>query len=468
MTVLVIIADGARDDRLRAAIAAGQLPELARLDAEGGTHTVASCFPSVTGPAYAPFIVGRNPAGIGLPALRWYDRARHVTRWPGYARSYVGHEMRLLDRDLAPDATTLFEAVGAEQGLASCSMLGRGLPWRRHVGKSLGMLARVTRIHFRGDLEAWMRFDRHVADEVARRVVRERPRYLLAALTGIDKATHAEGADSPHTHRAMRVVDDLVGTLRRDAERAGTWERTTLWVTSDHGHAPVTRHDDLADWARGRGHRVLAHPTLLVRDADVAVMVSGNAMAHLYVELAHRRRPFWPALAPRWQGFADELVARESVDLVLVPHSPTAALLRSARGDARLIRDGDRYAYHPESGDPLGLGGPLEGLDPSAAFDACAATPYPDALVQLMDVTGAARAGDLVLSATPGWDFRARFEPIPHVSTHGALHRDHMLVPWVMNRPPARRPRRTADLVPTALAALGLPIPAGLAGERVR
>jgi arylsulfatase A-like enzyme len=71
----------------------------------------------------------------------------------------------------------------------------------------------------------------------------------------------------------------------------------------------------------------------------------------------------------------------------------------------------------------------------------------------------------MILSASRDWDFRARFEPIPHVSSHGALHRDHMTVPLLLDRPAAHRPRRTTDVMPSALAALGLDVPAGLDGE---
>ena len=70
----------------------------------------------------------------------------------------------------------------------------------------------------------------------------------------------------------------------------------------------------------------------------------------------------------------------------------------------------------------------------------------------------------MLLSARRGWDFRERYEPIPHHSTHGALHRDHMLVPLLTNHPTASVPRRTVDVMPSALAALGRPIPAGLDG----
>jgi arylsulfatase A-like enzyme len=468
VTVLLVVADGARPDTLHTAMQRGDLPEMARLAREGGEFTVSSCFPSVTGPAYAPFVCGRFPARIGLPGLRWFDRARQSTRWPSYSRSYVGSQMRLLDRDLSAEARTLFEHVGAEHGLASFSMLGRGLPARRHIGKSVGMLARVTHTHFRGNLDAWLRIDQQVADRIAHRVRRERPRYLLGALTGIDKASHSEGPESTRTLGAMRVVDNLVGELRQDAERRGTWERTQLWITSDHGHALVDHHDDLAEWAAAQGHKVVAHPRVLVPGAELAVMVSGNAMAHLYLDLHHRTRPWWPALSTRWQSFVDALLSRPSVDLLLVALDATHTLVRSrSRGDAIVVASRGRFDYRPQSGDPLQLGAELLAIDAADAHARCAATPYPDSVVQIADLAGASRSGDVIVSATPGHDFRDRFEPIPHRSTHGALHREHMLVPWLMNHAPRRTPRRTADIMPSSLAALGLPIPEGLDGQRV-
>jgi len=50
------------------------------------------------------------------------------------------------------------------------------------------------------------------------------------------------------------------------------------------------------------------------------------------------------------------------------------------------------------------------------------------------------------------------------VSSHGALHREHMLVPLLVNQPVDTPPRRTVDVMPSALAALGKPIPPGLDG----
>ncbi|MEO5568664.1 MAG: hypothetical protein ABIR92_09235, partial [Gemmatimonadaceae bacterium] len=58
----------------------------------------------------------------------------------------------------------------------------------------------------------------------------------------------------------------------------------------------------------------------------------------------------------------------------------------------------------------------------------------------------------------------SKYEPIPHVSSHGALHREHMFVPLLTSRPYAGTPRRTTDVMPSALEILGHPIPSGLDG----
>ena len=126
-------------------------------------------------------------------------------------------------------------------------------------------------------------------------------------------------------------------------------------------------------------------------------------------------------------------------------------------------RDGQSYFYRRTTGDPLGCGHDIEG-SADATHDALARSDYPDAIVQIVNLAGSSRAGDVILSASPGWDLRARYEPIPHCSAHGALHRDHMIVPLLTNRRPARAPRRTTDVFASSLAALGVAAPRDLDG----
>lgn len=466
--MIILVADGARPDTLAAAMDDGSLPALARLRAEGGSWVVTSTFPSVTGPAYSPFLLGRYPGPVGLPALRWYDRARTETVFPHHTRSYVGHEMRHVDRDLAATAPTLFEL--AQPAVGALSVITRGLPRRQRIGMGMSFALRAARTHFSGSVDGWLAIDRAVGGEIARRIRTQHPRFVFAALTGIDKTSHAEGHDQGAVRDAMRIVDDVAAEIRHDAERAGRWQETQLWVVSDHGHSPVREHEDLVRVVRALGHHAMSHPWVYRVRPEVAVMVSGNAMAHLYLDLQSRERPWWPALAARWQPLVDVLIERPSVDIALLPESPTrCGVVARGRGRALVTLDGGtdgrpRYSYLPLDGDPLGAG-ELRSVTADEAYDATIDGDYPDSIVQIAHLAGAARAGEIVLSAAREWDFRARWEPIPHLSSHGALHREHMLVPLVANHPVAGRPRRTVDVMPSALAALGIAPPAGLDGE---
>lgn len=463
-SVIILVADGVRPDTLDSAIASGALPALTALRGEGALHTIVTAFPSVTGAAYAPMLTGRYPGDAGLPGLRWFDRTRQLSWLLGHARSYTGIEVQHIDADLDPSAPTLFELCG-EQSLGALSLITRGLAPQRRLEHGTRFHVAAALRHLRGDVAGWLTLERDLAERLVKRVRRDRPRFVFAAFPGADKAAHAGGIHSPLVADALRTVDFAAGELRRDAERDGRWRGLHLWIASDHGHAAVTAHEDLAGLVRSLGYRVRAHPWVSPLPAAVAVMASGNAMAHVYLELGRRERPFWAALRDRWEPLVAALLARPSVDLVALPLSPVAVEVRGrARGSARIVRDGDWYSHIPIDGDPLELG-PFTRLCGNATLERSDDTPYPDSVVQLLSLGGAARAGDLLLSASPGWDFRSRYEPIPHRSSHGALHREHMHVPLLLNRAATGQPRRTADIFPSALKALGQAAPGALDGS---
>ena len=263
---------------------------------------------------------------------------------------------------------------------------------------------------------------------------------------------------------ALRIVDDAAGRLREDAERGGWWKDTHLWIVSDHGHATVHSHEDLARIVGQTGRRTVSHPWSAGIATDTAVMVSGNAMAHIYVGVHRRTRLWWQGIASEVDDLVRMLQARESVDLILLPHGEHRCEIRSAsRGNAFVVREGGVVRYVRADGDPLGYDSDLAG-SVDELHDATRESDYPDAIAQILSLAGSSRAGDIILSATPGWDFRARHEPIPHRSAHGALHRDHMRVPLLTNRPPARAPRRTTEVFASSLAALGIAAPALMDG----
>src|SRR5947207_182684 len=220
MSVIVILADGVRVDTLSNALDSGAFPALERLRADGGLHSVTSAFPSVTGPAYTPFLMGRFHGSVGLPGLRWYDRARAACTFPDYTRSYVGYQMRAMDRDLDPHASTIFELV--PNSVAALSVITRGLPRRRQLASLTARSAfRAARTHFRGDVKGWLQVDREVSAQVVRRVRDERSGFVFAAMTGVDKASHASGQDSSNVREALRIVEHTVASLRAELEQRG-------------------------------------------------------------------------------------------------------------------------------------------------------------------------------------------------------------------------------------------------------
>lgn len=458
----MIIADGVRPDVLSRYIDLGQLPALASLRDEGTLSTITSVFPSVTGPAYTPFLMGRYPGSVGLPGLRWYDRSHRIRRISGHSRSYVGPQMRFVDRDIDPASPTIFEL--AKPSFGALSVISRGLRRANRVGRGARFVTRAGATHFRGNVRGWLAIDRSVGEEAAYRLRTRRTRYAFVALTGIDKTSHAEGQNAPIVADALRIVDETVAQIRADAERDGRWKNLHIWVGSDHGHSTVREHEDLVALINAWGYTTLAHPFVFRTSADVAVMVSGNAMAHLYLELGQRSRPFWKSLAGKWNELAATLLGRASVDLLILPTSVSSCEIRSAtRGLATLTLNEGRYSYIPVTGDPFGLG-ELKSIDEVEAYDATLASEYPDGLVQVAHLVASPRSGDIILSGARDWDYRARYEPIPHVSSHGALHREHMLVPLLLNRAPSGSPRRTVDVMPSALTALGITVPKTLDG----
>jgi hypothetical protein len=458
-----VVADGARPDILESAMQRGIVPSLRRLRDEGGMFTITSVFPSVTGPAYAPFLMGRFPGPIGLPGIRWYDRRRTASRLPGHSRSYVGIEMRRIDSDVDPQAPTMFDLV--DSSIGALNMINRGLAGRNRIGYGLPFVLRTAKTHFGGKVSGWLAIDRYIAGRVAARIREENPDYVFVALTGIDKTSHSEGHSGAYVDRALAIVDEMVAEIRSDAEERGTWDSTHIWVVSDHGHSPVTDHEDLAGFVRRMGFRTIAHPFVYTPRAEAAVMVSGNAMAHIYLDLARRERAWLHTLSPRWQALREALLARESVDLMILPIANGSCEVHGrSRGSAMMQWTCDTITYTPITGDPLGIG-PQVALTLDESYDLTFGTDYPDSLVQISRISDSPRSGEIILSAARNWDFRAKYEPIRHYSSHGALHRDHMLVPLLMNKAPHKQPRRTVDVMPSALAALLRPIPEGLDGR---
>lgn len=450
---LLLLIDGLRADVAEAELAAGRLPHLAALTERGARRRAVTVFPSTTSVAYLPFLTGRFPGECNVPSIRWLDRSRYRGRWwrdREAVRSYCGYQAGRLDGDIAADIPTIFDLV--PESVAIFSMITRGLSSDadriQGARKFWGTVSHYTENHQPGD------------DAVATELLRLTPaewRFCFAQFPAVDGHTHAAHPTAPRVLHSLHKVDRVIGDVMRRLP-----DDTLLMVVSDHGAAPVTGHLDLATWFRRRGVRTLAHPVLWTRDPQVAVMVAGNAQAALYAAPGSPRttRLSWAeARTPGAFGIAGDVVARlvqeDAVALIAGADPDGTVHVASRGGEATLTPRAATICYQPGSGDPLELGGGFT-LTTDEWLAASIDTPYPDAVVSLMDQFRSPRTGDLVIAARQGWDFREAWEHPEHRSGHGSLIASHMLTPLWSNRPLPDRPFRTVDVFELLLSHLGV------------
>ncbi len=462
-----MLVDGARADVTRDLLARGDLPNLARWVVEPGGFTVGTTvFPSTTGVAYLPFLYGCYPGTANIPGIRWLDRAAAAGDWRSQwraARSYCGAQNSWLNRDLAA-GPGVFERV--PESLAICTPLTNGLRRGAHLARRqravLGSLA-----HYAGTYPA---LDAAVADAWV--AAANRPwRFLFVVFPGPDGLAHLRGPFHADVLASYRGVDRALGRFVERARHSGL---PALFVASDHGTTSMHTHRDVAVELERMGVPTLRHPMhVWRRGARAAVMVSGNASVQIYFEPRSGRA------APRTEAdlpgsLLQRLLAFEEVRLAAFRDGHGGVVVvaggggggRGGGGDARarLTEDGRCVRYEPLRGDPLGLGTAPLLLEDRELLARTVGSEWPDAPRQLLQLFRSPRAGDVVLAARGGADFRGPWEIPEHRAGHGSLIADHMTVPIAASIPLPAAPLRTVDLMPTMLEQLGESIPAGIDG----
>jgi len=463
MRAVLVLIDGARADVLRELLGRGELPHLARWVIEPGGFAVGTTvFPSTTGVAYIPLLFGRYPGSVDIPGIRWLDRrgAAGTSGWRAQwhaARSYCGIQGGWLNRDITP-APSLFDLV--PQSIAICTSLTRGLgpganriPTRRMI---LGAAAHYVGIY--------PTLDRAVAREWLDAAL-EPWRFLFVVFPGVDGISHLKDPHHPAVLESYRLVDRALGAfVARVKQKRG--ELPALFVVSDHGMTVMREHCDPAVLLEREGIPTLRHPVhVWRRDARVATMVSGNASVQLYFEpRSGRDRPRTESEIPG--AILDRLLALPAVRLAGCRDDSGGVIVRTKNARALLTETSGMVCYTPQQGDPLGLGGYVE-LDDREMLSRTRETELPDAPRQLLQLFQSPRAGDLVLAAAPGFDFRGPWEVPEHRAGHGSLIAEHMEVPIAASVALPDAPVRTVDVMPTILERLGVAVPPGGAFDGV-
>jgi predicted AlkP superfamily pyrophosphatase or phosphodiesterase len=428
--LVLIVVDGMTPAAFERAVENGRAPALSFLAEHGDYRLATSVFPSLTPVCLSSIATGAGPGVHHIPSLVWWNRQEN--RIVEYGSSFAavraaGLTQGLLDpifnmnaRHLAADAPTIYEALEDAGFVAGAVNITCYRGRHRYLPTVPGFNRAAygpRRFFFYGLFES----DRTGAPFAVRSrragsvdayaaavgrwlVTRDGFDFLAFYLSGYDFASHADGPDGAAADRALEQADAAIGTLLEAAGGPDEFlERYAVVLLSDHGQTRVERaarlEEPLADVARE------------------IVVTASNRAGQIY--LRPDARVDAAGLARRLDGF------------------PAV--------DVTLRRDGDEVVARRDGGD-----GPVEKLEhPDAAWRARSALANPN-------------AGELLVSATEGWEL-ADLGGRHHAGggSHGSLVAGDSFVPLVTVGLQAQL-RRITDVAPAVLEHFGVAPPASM------
>ena len=440
--VLAVI-DSLKPDMLDRAIAEGRAPALAAL-VERGTYVrdCVSTFPSVTPVASATIATGEGPDRHRIPSINWYHRGegRYVeygssfqaTRAFGIVRSLYDTVYNLNMAHLSRATPTVFERLQDAGLRTACTtyLIYRGRT--RHEPEEAGVYSRVARLAqfrhavwgptelFYADLFASRKTgcrsalglpgqrDQHTGCVGAHLVENDLFDFLLFSLPDNDTYSHRRGPYAQVTSiagadRALERVMHVAGGPE------AFLEDHAVIVMSDHSQTSVEDRLNLAealtDW------RLLTPSGGGAAPAEIAVCPAARS-AMVYVVDPDDREGVVPRLA-------SDLEAVEGLDLIAFREGDEA-VVRSARGELRFAPGGDLADLR---GRRWHLEGSHDALALAVGDGRLSSRAYPDALSRLWSALACPAAGEILISAAPGYEF-TDWGGADHLGggSHGSLH----------------------------------------------
>jgi predicted AlkP superfamily pyrophosphatase or phosphodiesterase len=481
--LVLVVVDAMKPAMLERAVAAGQAPAMAEIMRRG--HYVPDCaaaFPSVTPVCAATITTGLGPDAHHIPSMNWYHReeGRYVeygssfsaSRQFGVLRSLTDTVYRMNAEHLAPDALTVFESLDdADLRTAGTTYLIYRGRHEHEVAQESAVSRLVTATLFRrtimgprelfyADLYASRRTgcrgqlglpgarDQHTGCVGSYLVEHDLFDFLLFSLPDNDTWSHRNG---PHAQVSSIAAADR--QLERLMHAGGGPDQFlsehAVIVCSDHSQAPVeaTIRLDAAfeDFA-------VATPSARVAGSGGEVALSpAQRSAMVYVLDPDERE----AVMARTLRALDEL---EGIDLAIWREGEEA-VVRGHRGELRFA-PGDQVRDARGAG--WALEGPLSVLRAEIQDGRLLSTEYPDALARVWSALHCDNAGEILLSAAPGYEF-VDWGGAHHVGggSHGSLHRSDSLASllWCGDGLPSRDEREAwslRDIAPMIRGHFGL------------
>lgn len=441
--VVLAVIDALDPDALERTVREGRAPVLARLMEEG--HYAGDCvstFPSVTPVAASAIATGLGPGEHLIPSMNWYHRGEE--RYVEYGTSFGASRAHGLFRSLqdtvynmnlshlTQERRTVFEHLDDAGLRTACTtyLIYRGRHRHEPSGDSpYRRLAEAAQFRhavwgarelFYADLFDSQNTgcvstlgmpgqrDQHSACVGTHLVENDLFDFLLFSLPDNDTYSHRAGPDAQPAS-----IAEADAALARLMEAAGGPDaflaEHAVVVMSDHSQDTVREATNLSaslhDW------RVMAPVDPDPESAQVAVCPASRS-AQVYVLEAQNR----------------ETVARQvAEDLEGVRGVDVIARLQDGHGAVWTPRGDLRFRPGGELRDARGLTWQLEGdhdaLDLFVSGGEVFSGAYPDALRRLWSALTCPRAGEVIISAQPGFEF-TDWGGSDHVGggSHGSLH----------------------------------------------
>jgi hypothetical protein len=461
--VLVII-DAMKPAMLDRAIASGRAPALRRIRDEGVyVNDCVAAFPSVTPVCAASITTGVGPDQHYIPSMNWYlrEEARYVeygssfsaSRQAGVLRSLTDTVYRMNAEHLSRDVETVFESLDdIEVRTAGTTYLIYRGRHQHEVAQETALARIVTSTLFRRTIDGPLELfyadiyasrktgcrgqlgmpgirDQHTGCVGAHLVEHDLFDFMLFSLPDNDAYSHKNG---PHAQvTSIAAADRQLERLMHAAGGPDAFlEQYAVIVASDHSQAAVEE--------RIRLDRAF-------EDFDVAAPGGARAaVGELALSLAQRSAMVY-ALDEDRRG---ELIQRavqvatgvEGIDLVMWCDGEEG-VIAGERGELRFAPGGGVTDLRGEGWD---VEGDLEVLSARIEDGRWLTEEYPDALSRVWSALRCRNAGDVLLSAAPGYEF-VDWGGADHVGggSHGSLHHSDSLgaLLWCGTGPDSREAR---------------------------
>jgi hypothetical protein len=427
--VILILIDGLTPSMFEGAVGDGRAPALSFLAERGRYSRAISTFPSLTPVCVSSIATGAHPDVHHIPHLVWYDRERAriveygssfaAVRAAGMARSLLNTIINMNRNHLGAGAVTVYEALedaGLTTGAINITCY-RGRTRHRPTVPGLTIPAYGPKRFFfynlfesdqtGAPLAVFSRsqgsIDGYAAAVGRWLVTRDGFDFLVYYLPDYDFASHVHGPDG--AHEALERSDAAIGALLDAAGGPDEFlDRYAIVLCSDHGQTRVDRHVRLQ---RHFG-------------AEDGVLVTASNRAGMVYRLRDS--------APTPRKLAERLDGDEAAETVLFREGD----------DAFARRDGEEVRIDP--GEPL--------------FD------YPDGGVRAWAALQNPNAGDVIVSAAPGFEF-ADLAGRHHAGggSHGSLRRGDSEVP-MLTIGLDLQPQSIVEIAPAILQHFGVQPPA--------